>query len=203
MNKKIDKREATTLANYSERADDFWAGTKDHDVSQNIRALLNQLPKNTALDILDFGCGPGRDLLTFKQLGHRALGVDGTEKFCQMAKDYSDCEVLHQNFLALDLGEQRFDGIFANASLFHVPSEKLVSVLQQLYRSLKPQGVLFSSNPRGHKDGFQGERYAHFMEFDDSKAYLEEAGFTVVDHYYRPEGVPREQQSWLAIVSRR
>jgi hypothetical protein len=60
---------------------------------------------------------------------------------------------------------------------------------------------LFTSNPRGNGEGWQGGRYGNYQEYDQSKASLEQAGFTVLDHYYRPEGKPRDQQPWLAIVS--
>ncbi len=62
-----------TIAHYDEHAEGFWQGTKDHDVTQNYQAFLSAMPKGRPLDILDFGCGPGRDLLYFKQLGHVAF----------------------------------------------------------------------------------------------------------------------------------
>lgn len=99
--------------------------------------------------MLDFGCGPGRDLQTFTRLGHIAVGLDGAERFAQMARQDSGCEVLHQDFLKLDLPAARFDGIFANAVLFHIPKQELPRILRQLHGALKPGGVLFSSNPEG------------------------------------------------------
>lgn len=197
----LDEIENITLSHYENRAASFWQGTRDHDVSQNIEALLQALPKDKPLDILDFGCGPGRDLHTFKSLGHQPVGLDGSKAFCQMAEEFSDCPVLHQQFLNLELKENSFDGIFANASLFHIPSIELSRVLGQLHRALRSGGVFFSSNPRGNTEGWQGERYGHYMEIETSRAYLENAGFKVIHHYYRPEGQPLEQQPWLAIVS--
>jgi len=199
----LEEIERVTLDHYESNAESFWQGTRDHDVSQNIAAFLQALPQDAALELLDFGCGPGRDLYTFKSLGHRPTGLDGSEAFCRMAHQYSGCPTLHQQFLHLDLGEKQFDGIFANASLFHVPSQELPRVLAALYAVLRPGGILFSSNPRGNSEGWQGQRYGHYMEFDSSKAFLEQAGFKLLDHYYRPSGVPREQQPWLAIVSQR
>jgi SAM-dependent methyltransferase len=199
----LDQVESVTLSHYQQSASAFWEGTRNHDVTQNIQALLSALPHERALDILDFGCGPGRDLLQFKLLGHRPVGLDGCENFCRMAREYSGCEVWQQSFLHLDLPEQRFDGIFANASLFHVPSAELPRVLKELHAALRESGVLFMSNPRGNAEGWSGDRYGHYMEFDTAHAFLQEAGFAVVDHYYRPPGQPREQQPWLAIVSRK
>ncbi len=200
----LDEIERVTLGHYDRNAESFWLGTRDHDVSQNIRAFLQALSanfdNNRALDILDFGCGPGRDLYTFKEQGHRPTGLDGSQAFCAMARQHSGCPVLHQQFLSLDLGKRSFDGIFANASLFHVPGQELPRVLRECHRALRVGGILFMSNPRGEAEGWQRERYGHYMEFEASKRCLERAGFSMLDHYYRPEGKPRTQQPWLAIV---
>jgi len=67
-----------------ERAEEFRAGTRDHDVSQNIAALLRHIDGQPPLVILDFGCGPGRDLKTFAESGHTAIGLDGAAGFATM-----------------------------------------------------------------------------------------------------------------------
>lgn len=195
---------ATTLGNYNEVAEGFREGTRDHDVSQNIDALLRNITGPAPFQILDFGCGPGRDLQTFTAMGHIATGLDGSERFADMARVDSGCDVLHQNFLELNLPNERFDGIFANASLFHVPRQELPRVLRELHAALKPGGVLFSSNPRGdNQEGWKGERYGAFHDLASWTGLLTEAGFTEVEHYYRPAGLPRDQQPWLASVWRR
>ena len=145
----LETIERTTLAHYNQRAEAFVAGTRDHDVSQNIDALLRHIAGSAPFDILDFGCGPGRDLSHFVELGHRPVGLDGAEQFVEMARAATGCEVWHQQFLALDLPPERFDGVFANAALFHVPAQELPRVLDKLRATLKRHGVLFSSNPRG------------------------------------------------------
>src|SRR5436190_18194884 len=99
----LDSIAARTLAHYEQRAQAFWEGTRDHDVSQNIAALLQYIEAPPPFDLLDFGCGPGRHLKTFTQLGHRATGVEGAAQFAAMARSHSGCEVLQQNFLQLRL----------------------------------------------------------------------------------------------------
>lgn len=193
-----------TIADYDRRAEDFRAGTRDHDVSQNIEALLAAIEGPPPFDILDFGCGPGRDLTTFAARGHRAIGLEGSPRLAQMARECSGCEVWQQDFLRLQLPPARFDGIFANASLFHVPSCELPRVLRQLAAALKPRGVLFSSNPRGNdEEGWHGGRYGVFHSLPTWRAHLDAAGFDEIRHYYRPPGLPREQQPWLASVWRK
>lgn len=193
-----------TLAHYEQHAQSFWEGTRDHDVSQNIAALLKHIAGAPPFDLLDFGCGPGRDLRTFKALGHRAVGLEGAPSMAAMARVHSGCEVLEQSFLQLDLPAQRFDGVFANAALFHVPSQVLPQVLLQLHACLRPGGVLFSSNPRGKgQEGWNGERYGVFHDWPTWRALVTAAGFEELEHFYRPSGFPIEQQPWLASVWRR
>ena len=193
-----------TLAHYNLTAQAFFAGTVDHDVSQNIDALLGAIEAPAPYTILDLGCGPGRDLKTFSALGHRAIGVDGSERFVEMARAYSGCEVWQQDFLHLDLPPATFDGVFANAVLFHVPSAALPQVLRRLFDALKPGGVLFSSNPRGHnEEGWNGPRYGSYYDWNSWERLVTAAGFGALHHYYRPPGLPRDQQPWLASVWRK
>ncbi len=192
-----------TLAHYESRAEAFRAGTLDHDVSQNYAALLGAIASPPPFTLLDFGCGPGRDLQHFASLGHTAVGLDGAAAFVEMARR-TGCEVLHQDFLALDLGRERFHGVFANASLFHVPCAHLPRVLGALRDALRPAGVLFSSNPRGdNTEGWSGERYGCYWDLDTWTRFVTEAGFTPIHHYYRPAGRPRAEQPWLASVWRK
>jgi len=200
----LDEIASATLAHYERSAVDFRAGTQDHDVSQNIGSLLRHIEGEPPFTILDLGCGPGRDLKTFAQLGHTVIGLDGAASFVAMARTETDCAVWQQDFLRLELPGERFDGIFANASLFHVPSQELPRVLRQLHAALKPRGVLFSSNPRGeNEEGWSRGRYGAYHDLAAWRQYLAQAGFEELEHYYRPSGLPREQQPWLASVWRR
>jgi SAM-dependent methyltransferase len=193
-----------TLEDYRGRAESFREGTRDHDVSQNIDALLKHIVGSPPFTILDFGCGPGRDLAAFTQLGHRAIGLEGAEQFVAMARAATGCEVWQQDFLKLDLPGEYFDGVFANAALFHVPTQELPRVLRELHAALKPEGVLFSSNPRGNdEEEWKGGRFGVFHRLETWRRYVTAAGFVELEHYYRPAGLPCEQQPWLATVWRR
>lgn len=200
----LDRIAARTLAHYDEQALSYWNGTRDHDVSQNVDALLRHIEARPPFELLDFGCGPGRDLKTFKALGHHVTGLEGSPNLAALARTNSGCMVLEQSFLALDLPRGRYDGVFANAVLFHVPSQVLLPVLLQLQACLRPGGVLFSSNPRGDgQEGWNGERYGAFHDWPTWRALVMAAGFDELEHFYRPSGLPIEQRPWLASVWRK
>ena len=193
-----------TLRHYEANAESFWEGTRNHDVSQNVDALLSAITEPPPLRILGFGCGPGRDLKTFVARGHQPIGLDGSLRFVEMARALSGCEVWLQDFLELDLPPAHFDGIFANASLFHVPGEHLPRVLGELRDTLKPCGVLFFSNPRGRdEEGWSGERYGCYFDVERWRSLMTGSGFEEIDCYYRPSGRPRSEQPWLAMTWRR
>lgn len=197
---------ARTLWHYEASARSFWEGTKDHDVSQNLQALLGALPSRPGLRILDVGCGPGRDLITLRDLGHNPVGLDGCAAFVKMARAHSGCEVLEQSFLELSLPSGHFDGVFANASLFHAPRASLPRVLGELFETLQAGGALFCSNPRAmgaEREGWQGERYGTYLSLESWSALFETAGFQLLQHFLRPPGRPATEQPWLAMVWRK
>ena len=206
---KLDSQELARITNgplehYQRNADSFWEGTRDHDVSQNVAALLRNIAGAKPFTILDLGCGPGRDLKAFTAAGHVAIGVEGASRLAAMAREHSGCEVWEQDLLQLDLPAGRFDGVFANAVLFHVPSQELPRVLGELHATLEPGGVLFTSNPRGsNEEGWNRGRYGAYHDLDAWRRFAAGAGFVEIEHYYRPEGLPREQQPWLATVLRK
>jgi len=193
-----------TLSHYDRQAQSYWEGTRDHDVSQNVDALLQAIEAPPPFELLDLGCGPGRDLKTFTALGHRATGLEGSAQLAALARTNSGCEVLEQNFLALELPSSHFDGVFANAVLFHVPTQELPRILRELHATLKPGGVLFASNPRGEgQEGWSGDRYGAFHDWHTWRDFVCAAGFVELRHFYRPKGLPREQQPWLASMWRK
>lgn len=193
-----------TLSHYDEHAQAYWEGTRDHDVSQNVDALLQSIEVPPPFELLDLGCGPGRDLKTFTALGHRATGLEGSAQLAALARENSGREVLEQNLLTLKLPSSHFDGVFANAVLFHVPTQELPRILRELHATLKPGGVLFTSNPRGDgQEGWNGDRYGAFHDWPTWRDFVCAAGFVELSHFYRPTGLPRDQQPWLASVWRK
>ena len=202
----MEKHEQITIAEYQLTAESYRVGTWDHDVSQNREALIEAMPKVSG-KILDLGCGPGRDLVAFQAMGHDVTGLDATPAFVEMAKQAAGCPVWEQSFLSLDLPSDNFDGIFANASLIHVPSADMLLVLQHLYEALGDRGVLVMSMVRGNQEGFSerptGYRYVSGWEYETLAPKLLEAKFQILRHYYRPTGVAIANQSWLVLVAQK
>jgi len=201
----VEPHEQITIAEYQATAESYRLGTWNHDVSQNREALIAALPRSPGR-ILDLGCGPGRDLVAFCQAGHQVIGIDGTEAFVKYAQKVSGCEVWQQSFLDLELPLAAFDGIFANASLIHVPRSQMVAVLKTLHGALVPKGALVMSMFRGEDEGYTirptGMRYVVGWEYETLAPCLELAGFSIVKYYYRPPGLPQAAQNWLVIVAK-
>jgi SAM-dependent methyltransferase len=202
----MEKHEQITIAEYQLTAESYRVGTWDHDVSQNREALITAMPRVPG-KILDLGCGPGRDLVAFQAMGHEVTGLDATPSFVEMAKQSAGCTVWEQSFLSLDLPSNYFDGIFANASLIHVPRADMLRVLKNLHNALCDRGILVMSMVRGNYEGFSerptGYRYVSGWEYETLAPKLVEAQFQILTHYYRPTGVAIENQSWLVLVAKK
>jgi len=149
----MEPHEQITIAEYQLTAEDYRIGTWHHDVSQNRNALVAAMHKSKGR-ILDLGCGPGRDLVVFQEMGYQVTGLDATLAFVEMAQQIAGCEVWQQSFLSLDLPNSTFDGIFANASLIHVPSAEMLGVLKDLHQALNKNGILLMSMVRGDREGY-------------------------------------------------
>ena len=111
-----------TIRHYEFNAESYRLGTADHDVSQNYEALLDSIESEIPFKILDFGCGPRRNLRYFKSLDHIPTGIEGSETFVKVARTSIGCDVHHMNFINLDLPQFEYHGIFANETLstYHV-----------------------------------------------------------------------------------
>ena len=150
-----------TIRDYDAVAAGFDAGNKGHDVSQNLNALLAPLLADPArappFEILDLGCAGGRDLVSLLAMGHRATGLEGSAAFSTLARAAAPgAEVWQRDFLDMRLPTEHFDGIFANAALFHVPSASLDRVLAELRDALRPGGIFFASNAHGFGEDKEG-----------------------------------------------
>lgn len=157
-----------TNAYYTRNARAFVTETLMVDMAPIYARFLPRLPAGGA--ILDAGCGSGRDARAFLDDGFRVIAFDASAPMAALAAEHLGQPVQVLRFQDLDW-HQAFDGIWACASLLHVPAVELPETLQRLARALRPGGVLYASFKYGC-----GERYYHGRRFTD----LDEAGLAAL-----------------------
>ena len=135
-----------TLDFYESNAEEYCDTTFDIDVSENRGIFLNLLEKGSS--ILDLGCGSGRDAKAFADEGMIVTAVDGSPAMCRIAARNTRSEVRNLKFSELDF-EDEFDGVWACASLLHVPMGELPGVLSSVNRSLRKWGLFFCCFKKG------------------------------------------------------
>lgn len=183
---------------YDVNAQEFFDGTIDADMSVHYGEFLSQIPEKG--HILDAGCGSGRDTLMFKSLGFEVTAIDGSVEMCKLASEYAKQGVVHMQFQDIDFNNI-FDGIWASASLLHVPSTEIEMVLDKLKTSLKDTGVLYASFKYGD---FEGERNGRYFNDLTEKTVIElfdSVGFKVIKTWISSDSRKgREDEKWVNIL---
>lgn len=183
---------------YDLNAQDFFTDTVDADMSSHYEEFLKLLPKNAC--ILDCGCGSGRDAKYFKELGNDVLAIDGSAEMCRLASEFLGDEVLHMQFQEIDF-KNKFDGIWASASLLHVPSSEIAEVLKRLKNSLKEDGIFYASFKYGEFEGERNGRYFNDLDENSSKELFENADFKVIKTWITTDSRKgREDEKWVNIL---
>ena len=183
---------------YNENAKEFFEGTAYVDMSENAKDFLAHLPVKGK--ILDAGCGSGRDSLMFMKQGFDVTAMDGSIEMCRLASEHIGQEVKHMLFQEVDFKEE-FDGIWASASLLHVPSKELGQTLVKLRESLKADGVFYASFKYGDFEGERNGRYFHNLTEEKAEKIFTGAGFKVEKIWITGdvrEG--REDEKWTNIL---
>jgi SAM-dependent methyltransferase len=145
-----------TIEYYNLFAADFIKGTIDADLSVIRGRFLKYLQRGD--HILDFGCGSGRDAKVFLEKGYQITATDGSSACCKLAANYMGQEVLCRTFKQLSF-VQEFDGVWASASLLHVPFDEITEIFLLIDQALKPGGVLYASFKYGDFEGERNGRY--------------------------------------------
>lgn len=185
---------------YDENAQEFFDGTVDADMSSHHKEFLRYLPENT--HILDAGCGSGRDTRMFKELGYEVTAIDGSMEMCRLASEYADANVKHMQFQEIEF-ENEFDGIWACASLLHVPSEELDSVLNRLNNSLKDNGIFYASFKCGDFEGERNGRYFNDLTETSAIELFEKNNFKVMKTWLTDDSRPERDEKWVNILVRK
>ena len=154
----------TTINYYDSNAGEFTETTKKVDFSEIQQVFMNYLSPDAS--ILDFGCGSGRDTKYFLDHGYHVTATDGSEEICKIATDYTGISVKHMLFEELD-DQNQYDGIWACASILHMPKKELPGIFRKMHQALKKNGLLYTSFKYGTFEGERNDRY--FTDFTEEK----------------------------------
>ena len=190
-----------TLSYYNTNAHRFTSDTLDVEFSDIQDSFLAQLPAGAL--ILDFGCGSGRDSRYFLQKGYRVEACDGSEEMVKAATRNAGIPVKKMLFSELN-EENRYDGIFACASILHVPSKELPDILTRMKRAVKPGGILYVSFKYGTFEGIRNGRYFTDQTEESLQVILDKVGgLEIIRTGITGDARPgREDEKWLNVLLR-
>ncbi|MDE7384640.1 MAG: class I SAM-dependent methyltransferase [Anaeroplasmataceae bacterium] len=182
---------------YSLHSKGYIEATEYCDMSVQYSLFEEQLNKNASC-ILDLGFGSGRDSLYF-QKKYEVYGIDVTEEFCEHAKKLGLKNIYHMKAQDLNFVNQ-FDGIWACASLLHIPSGELIDVFKRCHKALKDNGILYCSFKYGEFEGIRNERYFTDMNLDRLKSLIDSSQFRIVNECITLDVRPNRDEEWLNVV---
>ena len=191
-----------TLKYYDQNADIFIAGTFEVDMAETRSRFAACLPDHAY--ILDFGCGSGRDTKAFMDMGFRVDATDGSEEMCVRASEYTGIQVRKMLFQELDAYE-KYDGIWACASILHLPKAELAEVITKIEVALKTGGVLYTSFKYGNFEGMKNGRYfTYFTEETLNEFWGNASSMQIMDKWITQDVRPdRKDEKWINLLARR
>lgn len=191
-----------TLDFYDQNAGEFVTGTLVADMEGSRSRFTACLPSGAL--ILDFGCGSGRDTKAFLDAGYQVDATDGSEELCASASAYTGIPVRKALFSELDACE-RYDGIWACASILHLPREELADVIGKIETALKPGGVLYASFKYGEYEGMRNGRYFTDFTEESLKAFWKPVtGLQIFDTWISQDvRSDRKERQWINLLARR
>ncbi len=186
---------------YNENADAFYMGTVNADMSQ----WRDKFESYVVSDgyILDAGCGSGRDSLAFIKHGYSVFAFDASHEMCRLASKLLNQEVVHMSFDEIAF-EDKFDGIWACASLLHEPIKELPATIARFYNALKKKGIMYASFKYGEGTTKRGERtFSDFTENSVQKL-MKTAGFVILECGITQDVRPdRNEEKWVNVIAKK
>lgn len=190
-----------TLAYYQTNAEQFFSETQDVDMSPLHQRFLDVLPAGA--HILDAGCGSGRDSKAFAAQGYRVAAFDACEALATLAREHTGLPVSHRSFAEVN-EVASYDGIWACASLLHLPESELPDTLQRLWHALKPGGLVYVSFKHGEDARQHGGR--HFTDATESRLNQWLQGISDIESsatWITEDQRPDRNERWLNALLRR
>lgn len=191
-----------TLEYYDKNADSFINGTRDVDFSKTQNMFMELIPKDGR--ILDFGCGSGRDTKCFLDHGFKVEAIDGSKEICKIASDYTGIPVKHMYFQDLDESE-KYDGIWACASILHVSKDELSDVLRKMAAALKSGGVIYTSFKYGDFEGVRNGRFFTDLTEESFSELISVVSSIAIEKTWVTSDVrpDRGEEKWLNLILRK
>ncbi len=192
----------STITYYNTNAQNFYDRTINTDMSHCYKKFLDLLPKKS--HILDAGCGSGRDSKYFLHQGHDVTAFDGSTEMVKYATKEIEKQVLHLRFQDLEFKEM-FDGVWACASLLHVPYQETKDVYVRIYNALKPGGIFYASYKHGNS--YMNSDSRDFYNMDETTILPHFKGlFNVIEIWQtaaRNCVAPSPSNTWLNFLVRK
>ena len=188
-----------TIDYYNKYAKKFSDSTRDVAFTDVQERFLSMLPPRA--NILDFGCGSGRDTKYFLEKGFYVDAIDGSEELCRLASDYTGIQVSHKYFE--DLCEiEKYDGIWACSSILHLPKATLMDVFRRMERALKAHGVIYTSFKYGTFEGERNGRYFTDFTLETFSEFIEDkVDISIKEHWITGDVRPgRGEEKWLNMI---
>lgn len=191
-----------TISYYEKNAKTFIDGTLNVDFTEIQDMFLELLPDNAY--ILDFGCGSGRDTKYFLDKGYTVDAIDGSSELCKAASEFAGIDVKHMYFHELNVKE-KYDGIWACASVLHVRREELPGIIRKMSVATKRNGIIYLSFKYGNFEGERNGRYFTDMtEISMAKLLLDFLELKVEKQWItRDVRVGRGDEQWLNMILRK
>lgn len=188
-----------TIEYYNKNVELFVSSTKDVEFNKMQNMLLKYLKKGDY--ILDLGCGSGRDSKAFLEKGFKVVSVDGSEKLCNIASSYIGQEVIFTTFQNFK-SDIKFNGIWACASLLHLPYKDLKEVIKNLRNNLKEEGYFYLSFKYGEFEGERNGRYFTNMTEKKFRNLIKDISeYEIVEEKITSDARKgREEEKWLNII---
>ena len=186
---------------YNKNADAFFQSSVIADMSYDRTKFIRLLPENAV--VLDAGCGSGRDSKVFLEYGFEVTAFDASPEMCKRASKYIGQEVINMRFQDMTY-DNKFDGIWASASLLHVPMGELPDVMLRMGEAIKLGGYMYASFKYGDGTKMRGER--RFSDFNERSIVplFENAGFTIVSNMVGHDNRPgREDEMWVSVIAKK
>ena len=204
-----------TLRTYNSTAQQYAQSVDKIVLHDSLNGFVSRIMQNNSEDykplVIDLGCGSGRDIVELSQRNCKVVGVDFSDALLTIARQKNpDAELVNSDMRKYESSLQ-FDGVWANASLLHIPKEEIKNLVSNIYEMLKPRGVLFSSVKEGlgeeliEDNRYEGnpKKFFTYYEKGEMEQILEDVGFVDIESEYSPVDNPYMTHPFISIYARK